>query len=113
MPSSFAWVDFSGADPWRMQEVLDLPGEHDTRDEMDLGVVVRDAPADMRCHVPMFPLSREEGQYEGPEVQQGAVSARFRSAAAGVPASVRIPAKPIGHSGRCRSPVPARRSPGA
>jgi hypothetical protein len=26
---------------------------------------------------------------------------------------VRIPAKPIGHSGRCRSPVPARRSPGA
>jgi DNA replication protein DnaC len=25
---------------------------------------------------------------------------------------VRIPAKPIGHSGRCRSPVPARRSPG-
>ena len=28
-------------------------------------------------------------------------------------ALVRIPAKPIGHSGRCRSPVPARRSPGA
>ena len=26
---------------------------------------------------------------------------------------LRIPAKPIGHSGRCRSPVPARRSPGA
>ena len=26
---------------------------------------------------------------------------------------VRIPAKPIGYSGRCRSPVPARRSPGA
>jgi hypothetical protein len=32
--------------------------------------------------------------------------------ACGLPA-VRIPAKPIGHSGRCRSPVPARRSPGA
>jgi len=27
--------------------------------------------------------------------------------------SLRIPAKPIGHSGRCRSLVPARRSPGA
>ena len=29
------------------------------------------------------------------------------------PRCLRIPAKPIGHSGRCRSPVPARRSPGA
>ncbi len=28
-------------------------------------------------------------------------------------AALRIPAMPIGHSGRCRSPVPARRSPGA
>jgi hypothetical protein len=30
-----------------------------------------------------------------------------------IAAWLRIPAKPIGHSGRCRSPVPARRSPGA
>jgi transposase len=29
------------------------------------------------------------------------------------PYQLRIPAKPIGHSGRCRSPIPARRSPGA
>ena len=28
-------------------------------------------------------------------------------------ALLRIPAMPIGHSGRCRSPIPARRSPGA
>src|SRR6266498_3806725 len=41
---------------------------------------------------------------------------KARTVVVAAPASdgllVRIPAKPIGHSGRCRSPVPARRSPG-
>ncbi len=44
--SAFVWLDYSERERRKMLDVVDLFGEHDTRDELGIGSV-RDAFADM------------------------------------------------------------------
>ena len=46
MMSAFVWLDYSERERRKMLDVVDLFGEHDTRDELGIGSV-RDAFADM------------------------------------------------------------------